>query len=66
MLEKGKERHDKLQCVWGVSSQIRNGDLPNKLDVHEPVHRDTTMKITSKMYYIDYPYPANVENRVSS
>jgi len=25
---------------------------PN-LDVHESVHRDTTMKITNKMHYID-------------
>jgi len=24
-----------------------------KLDVHESVHRDTTMKITNKMHYID-------------
>jgi hypothetical protein len=24
-----------------------------KLDVHESMHRDTTMKITNKMHYID-------------
>ena len=24
-----------------------------KIDVHESVHRDTTMKITNKMHYID-------------
>jgi hypothetical protein len=25
----------------------------SKLDVHKSVHRDTTMKITNKMHYID-------------
>ena len=25
----------------------------SKLDFHESVHRDTTMKITNKMHYVD-------------
>ena len=25
-----------------------------ELDVHESLHRDTTMKVTNKMQYIDY------------
>jgi hypothetical protein len=30
-----------------------NYDPVNVLDVHESVHRDSTMKITNKMHYID-------------
>jgi len=28
-------------------------NISKELDVHESVHRDTTMKITNKMHYID-------------
>jgi hypothetical protein len=29
------------------------GQSPSSLDVHESVHRNTTMKIANKMHYID-------------
>ena len=28
-------------------------DVQRKLDVHESVHRDTTVKVTNQMHYID-------------
>jgi hypothetical protein len=31
----------------------RQASTHKRLDVHEFVHRDTTMKITNKMHYID-------------
>jgi len=40
------EDHETLQSC--VTTQAKN-----KLDVHKSVHRDTTMKITNKMHYID-------------
>jgi len=32
---------------------ITGDSKSEKLDVHESMHRDTTMKITNKMHYID-------------
>jgi len=35
---------------------VKNKNIPEdqqKLEVYESVHRDTTMKITKKMHYID-------------
>jgi hypothetical protein len=40
------EDHETLQSC--VTTQAKNN-----LDVRESVHRDTSMKITNKMHYID-------------
>jgi hypothetical protein len=42
----------------GTAHLAENGALTKKqkvssFDVHESVHRDTTMKITNKIHYID-------------
>jgi len=44
--------------ITGIAHLAENGALTKKQhvsrsDVHESVHRDTTMKITNKMHYID-------------
>jgi hypothetical protein len=37
-----------------MSKEICGTDVvQGKLDVHESMHRDTTMKVTNKMHYID-------------
>jgi hypothetical protein len=49
------EVHVEGVTLWGLFlwSQYATGVIPQSLDVHESVHRDTTMKITNKMQYID-------------
>jgi hypothetical protein len=45
----------RLKPTVGCNASKRKGRINNlwKLDVHESMHRDTTMKITNKMHYID-------------
>jgi len=42
--------------IWPICGQyeIQYTELGMNFDVHESMHRDTTMKITNKMHYIDY------------
>jgi hypothetical protein len=37
---------------WGLLLNSA-GNINYELDVHESMHRDTTMKITNKVHYID-------------
>jgi len=43
----GTWRHGDWYLLTGVSEKL------NELDVHESLHRDTTMKITNKMHHIN-------------
>jgi len=55
------QQGQEIYLVSEISSPVLDpsqGPIPrvpevSKLDVHESVHRDTTMKITNKMHYID-------------
>jgi len=68
MLESGQQREGEgRNCKYEIRSCISSDNGRSccgksfilkltqgaQLDVHESVHRDTTMKITNKMHYID-------------